>query len=93
MPCTATARQRQLTSFTDAEGKTCYYNYDTNHQITATLDALNQMVTSNLYDVFGHVVTQYTDGDPNKKWQIFWSGWEDTVEQDPAGGPANFHFR
>ncbi len=33
-----------LTSFTDAEGKTSSYLYDTNHQITATFDALSRLV-------------------------------------------------
>lgn len=80
-----------LTSFTDAEGKPSTYQYDTNHEITATLDALSRLVVSNVYDGDGHVATQYTQGDPNKAWQIFWSGWQ-TVSQDPAGGQQTYFY-
>ena len=79
-----------LTSFTDAEGKTSTYGYDTNHEITATLDALSRLVVSNVYDGNGHVATQYTQGDTNKMWRIFWSGWQ-TISQDPAGA-QQFYF-
>jgi len=83
--------QGDLTTFTDAEGKATTYTYDTNHQITATLDALSRLVVSNLYDSQGHITTQYTQGDTNKAWQIFWSGWQ-TVEQDPAGNQRIFFY-
>jgi len=64
-----------LVLVTDPEGKTNSFQYDTNHQIVATVDALGRLVVSNVYDSFGHVTTQYTQGDPNKTWQIYWSGW------------------
>ena len=59
--------QGDLTSFTDAEGKTSTYAYDTNHEITATLDALNRLVVSNVYDGDGHVAIQYTQGEPTRR--------------------------
>ncbi len=80
-----------LTSVTDPENKTSTYTYDTNHQITASFDALGQLVASNVYNGFGRVTTQYTQGDPNKLWRIFWSGWQ-TVEQDPAGSKQRFFY-
>ena len=83
--------QGDLNSFTDPESKTSTYLYDTNHQVTATFDALSQLVVSNIYDGFGHVVQQYTQGATNKLWKIFWSGWQ-TVEQDPAGGQRVFTY-
>ena len=83
--------QGDLTSMTDSEQKTSNFLYDTNHQLVATKDALNQIVVSNVYDGFGRVITQYTQGDTNKTWQIYLSGWE-TVEQDPAGGKRRFFF-
>jgi RHS repeat-associated protein len=79
-----------LTSVTDPESKTSTYLYDTNHEITATIDANQQLVVSNVYDGFGHVTNQLTEGDPNKAWQIFWSGAQ-TIEIDPAGG-TNIYF-
>jgi RHS repeat-associated protein len=48
-------------------------------------------VASNFYNAFGRVTTQYTQGDPNKTWHIYWSGWQ-TVSQDPAGGQQSFLF-
>lgn len=83
--------QGDLISFGDAEGKTTTYAYDTNHQITATLDAAGRLVVSNLYDGFGHMATQYTQGDTNKTWKIFWSGWQ-SIEQDPAGSQRVFSY-
>ena len=80
-----------LTSFTDTEGKISTYGYDTNHEITATLDALSRLVVSNVYDGNGHVATQYTQGDTNKTWRIFWSGWQ-TVSQDPAGAQQIYFY-
>ena len=80
-----------LTSFTDPDGNVSTYKYDTNHQIVATLDALSRLVVTNIYDGFGHVITQYTQGDTNKTWQIFWSGWE-TVSQDPAGNKQRYFY-
>ncbi len=80
-----------LTSVTDLEGKTSTFICDTNHQITATYNANNQLVASNIYNSFGRVTSQYTLGDTNKLWQIFWSGWQ-TVEQDPAGGQRVFIY-
>ncbi|MEI8288180.1 MAG: RHS repeat-associated core domain-containing protein [Verrucomicrobiota bacterium] len=83
--------QGDLTSFTDAESKTSTYAYDTNHEVTGTFDALSRLVVSNLYDGGGHVATQYTQGDTNKTWRIFWSGWQ-TVSQDPAGAQTTFFY-
>src|SRR5207253_9620411 len=68
--------QLDLTSVTDPEQKTRTFLYDTNHQMTATMDAFNHIVVSNGYDGFGRVMTQYTQGDTNKTWQIYWSGWQ-----------------
>jgi RHS repeat-associated protein len=80
-----------LTSVTDPEGKTSTYLYDTNHQIVATYDALGRLVVTNVYDTLGHVTTQYTQGDPNKTWQIYWSEWE-AVSQDPAGNKQRYFY-
>jgi RHS repeat-associated protein len=75
----------------DSDGYTNTYVYDTNHQIAATYNALKQLVVSNVYDSQGHVTTQYTRGDTNQMWRVFWSGWQ-TVEQDPAGNQRTFCY-
>lgn len=81
----STSAQADLTTFTDVEGKPTAYAYDSNHQIVTLIDAASRLVVSNVYDSFGHVALQYSQGDTNKAWQVFWSPWQ-TVEEDPAGG-------
>ena len=88
---TAYNSQGDLTSFTDTEGKTSTYAYDTNHQITATFNALNQLVVSNIYNAMGRVTTQYTQGDTNKTWQIFWTPFQ-VYELNPAGDRRLFLY-
>lgn len=83
--------QGDLTSVTDPENKTSRFGYDANHQITAVSNALNQLVVTNVYDSMGHVTRQYTEGNTNKAWDIFWSGWE-TVVKDPAGGKRRYYY-
>lgn len=80
-----------VSSISGPENNTNSFLYDTNHQIVATYDALGRLVASNIYNSFGRVTTQYTQGDPNKIWKIFWSGWQ-TTEQDPAGGQRTHFF-
>jgi RHS repeat-associated protein len=88
---TAYSPQGDLVSFTDPEGKTSTYQYNTNHQITATIDALDRLVVSNVYDSQGHITTQYTEGSTNQTWSIFWSGWQ-TTEFDPAGDESDYLY-
>ena len=81
----------QLASFIDGEGQSTSYHYDANYQITTTIDAQSRLVVSNLYDSQGHVTTQYTQGDTNKMWKIYWSGWQ-TTEFNPAGGETDYVY-
>jgi RHS repeat-associated protein len=80
-----------LTGVTDPENKTSTFVYDSNHQIIATKDALNRVVVSNAYDGFGRVIEQYSHGDTNKTWRLYWSGFRN-VEQDPAGGRKQYFY-
>ncbi len=84
-------KQLDLTSVTDPDGNTSYYTYDTNHQIITTKNANNQVVVSNVYDGYGRVLTQYTGGNTNQTWQVYWSPWEASAD-DPMGGEQNFFF-
>jgi len=88
---TAYNAQGDLSSITDAESKVSTYVYDTNHQVIATFDAQNRLVVTNLYDSQGHVTTQYTQGDTNRIWRVFWSGWQ-TTEVDPAGNKTDYRY-
>jgi RHS repeat-associated protein len=80
-----------LEEISGPENQSYSFAYDTNHQITATFNALGQLVASNIYNGFGRVTTQYTQGDSNRMWKIFWSGWQ-TVSQDPAGGQQSYFY-
>jgi RHS repeat-associated protein len=75
----------------DVEQKTNSFAYDTNHQMTATIDTLNQLVTTNIYDSFGRVVTQYSQGNTNKLWRFLYTGYENSVI-DPQSGVTRYHF-
>lgn len=88
---TGSGNQFDLTSVTDAEGKTSTLLYDTNHQIIATKDALNRVVVSNVYDGFGRVIEQYSQGDTNQTWRLYWSGYRNT-EEDPTGGRKRYLY-
>jgi YD repeat-containing protein len=81
---TTSAGQLNLTSVTDPESKTSTFIYDTNHQIIATVNALNQVVTSNRYDNFGRVIEQYSQGDANQTWRLYWADYI-TVEEKSDG--------
>jgi RHS repeat-associated protein len=83
--------RNDLNSVVDPEGSTNTFAYDTNHQITATFNAMGQMVASNIYNSFGRVTTQYTGGSTNRAWHIFWSGWK-TISQDPAGASETYFY-
>ena len=88
---TGSGNQFDLTSVTNVEGKTSTLLYDTNHQIIATKDALNRTVVSNAYDGFGRVIEQYSKGDTNQTWRLYWSGYRN-IEVDPAGGRKQYFY-
>ena len=88
---TAYSPQGDLASFTDAQGDSSYYTYDTNHGITATLDAESRLVVSNVYDSQERLTTQYVEGASNRMCQLFWSEWE-TVEYDPSNGITAYAY-
>ena len=82
---------RDISSAVDPENKSTVFTYDTNHQITSVKDPLNRLTVSNRYDGFGRVIEQYSKGDTNQTWQLFWSGFLNT-EKDPAGGRRQYRF-
>jgi YD repeat-containing protein len=85
------AGQLNLVSVTDPENQTRTFLYDTNHQIVSVKSALAQVVTTNVYDSFGRVTEQYSEGNLDKTWRFYWSG-DVNSEEDPAGGKRRFHY-
>ena len=80
-----------LCTVTDPETKTSTIVCDANHQIIRLIDARGQTTVSNLYDGFGRVIEQYTQGDTAKTWRFYWSGFVNT-EEDPTGARRRFLF-
>ncbi len=80
-----------LTGATDPENKTRTYQYDTNHQIIALRDADQRMVTTNVYDAFGRVIEQRSEGDPAKLYTLYY-GSSHTTQIDPGGDYTSFFF-
>lgn len=88
---TTNSGRLDLTSVTDPENQTHTFLYDTNHQIISTKDAMNRVVTTNVYDGFGRVIRQYSEGDTNKVWLLFWSDCVN-VEQNPVGSKRRYYY-
>lgn len=88
---TAYSSQGDLTSFTNTQGNVTTYQYNTNHDIVATLDAQNRMVVSNVYNAQDQITSQYVEGNVNKMWLIDWTGFT-TTEFDPAGDKQIYSY-
>ena len=78
-----------LTSFTDQDSEVWEYQYDTNHQMIAMSDPLDQVTTSNIYNDVGQVVTQFNGY--GETWTFYCSGYEG-IEVDPEGGEITHYF-
>jgi RHS repeat-associated protein len=83
--------QGDLTKFTDAQGNTNGYFYDSNHDITASVDGQGRVVVTNIYNTQGELTTQYVQNNTNKMWLIQWSGYN-TTEFDPAGDEQIYSY-
>ncbi len=78
-----------LTTYTDPEGHEWEFRYDTNHQIVAVIDPLDEVTVSNVYNEVSQVVTQH---DANAEiWTIYSSGLEG-IDVDPAGNRTTHYF-
>lgn len=80
-----------MTSFTDPEDKTYTYQYNSDSRITHLRDPDNRVIVRNEYDVLGRVKHQFSQDDPNKQWNLFFSGYCN-IEQNPQGGEQCFLF-
>ena len=80
-----------LTQSTDPENKTRTYQYDANHQIIALQDADQRLISTNVYDSFGRVIEQRSEGDTNRVYKFFY-GSSFTAQTDPSGDYTFFYF-
>ena len=84
--------QKDLTSVTDPESKIWTYQYDTNHEIIATKDPTKRVITTNIYDSFGVVTQQWSQGDSARAWNIYVAGNRVSVQKDPKGGRTMYFY-
>lgn len=82
---------RALMTATDEEGKLWAFDYDGSTRMLAMRDPYNRVVTTNTYDLLSRVKEQRGEGDPNKLWQLFYTGFCNT-ERDPEGGERRYYF-
>ncbi len=81
---------KNLTAFTDPEGKSDNFEYVSGHLIANYKNHDGNVVVSNVYDAQGRVATQDTMGDPAQRWHLYYSPGQ-TIEQEP-GGASTLHF-
>ncbi|MBI4557406.1 MAG: RHS repeat protein [Candidatus Hydrogenedentes bacterium] len=80
-----------MTSVTDPENKTATYVYDSAHKIIELKDPLNRSIAKNFYNTLGQAIQQQGQGDPNKTWNYYYSGFCN-VEEDPTGARSSYYF-
>lgn len=92
--------KKNLSSFTDPEGKTENYDYALSgdpvgqaalHCIRRVRDQLGRTVTENDFDNFGRVVTQRLHGDSAKTYTLKYTGRINT-ETNPEGGVTKYFY-
>ncbi|QJE95267.1 RHS repeat-associated core domain-containing protein [Luteolibacter luteus] len=79
-----------LTTATDPEGKNFYYGYDQD-RISSLVDGLGRTIVANFYDEQGRVFEQHLNGDPEKSFKIFISGYRN-IERSPQGGETTYVY-
>jgi len=80
-----------LTSVSDPDNHSWTFAYDTEHRITELRDPKNQIIVQNTYDAKSRVATQLSEGDSNKTWNFYWSGFCNT-EENPEGGQVCYFY-
>ena len=80
-----------LTGATDPDNHTYTFSYDPEHRITELGDPKSRIITSNTYDTKSRVMQQRSQGDINRTWNFYYSGFCN-VEQDPLGGNTSYLY-
>lgn len=80
-----------LTGVTDPEGKTMNYGYDGDRRVIWVKDAMGRTTVENEYDAKSRVIVQRNQGDVNKTYNIYYSGFCN-IEEDPEGGKKTHYY-
>lgn len=74
-----------LTSCTDVEGKSWAYGYDLENRMTSTVDPSARIIIENEYDSLDRVSRQFTFGDTDKEYSLYYTGYCNTEENPESG--------
>ncbi|MCC6226729.1 MAG: hypothetical protein IT195_10030, partial [Microthrixaceae bacterium] len=80
-----------LVSVTDPDGNAWGYSYDAERRMTSLRDPASRLIITNFYDTEGRVIEQWGEGDPDKRWQLFYAGYS-SAEVDPEGGTKRYFY-
>ena len=80
-----------LIETTDPENMTTIFAYDDNHRLEEIRDPENRVIIFNEYDSNGRIFAQEADGDPEKRWTLFFSGLRN-IEVNPLGGRNTYGY-
>ncbi|MCC6226728.1 MAG: hypothetical protein IT195_10025, partial [Microthrixaceae bacterium] len=80
-----------LVAVTDPDGNAWGYTYDAEHRMTSLRDPASRLIITNFYDTEGRVIEQWGEGDPDKRWQLFYAGFA-SAEIDPSGARKRYFY-
>lgn len=80
-----------LVTATDADSHDWTFAYDAEHRIIELSDPKNQVIVENFYDARSRVYKQESEGDPNKTWNLYYSGFAN-IQEDPQGGRTTYFY-
>jgi RHS repeat-associated protein len=90
-----------LTSKTDPESKSTYYDYTVagdpgattadQHRIVRLRNHDNETITQSVYDSLGRVAQQFLHGDTAKTFNLYYTG-PDNYQVDPQGGVTHYYY-
>lgn len=93
--------KKNLTTFTDPEGKISRYDYEVSgdpggttkdqHRIVRLRNDDSETITQNVYDSLGRVERQFLHGDTNKTFRLYYTG-RDNYEVNPEGGVTHYFY-
>jgi len=80
-----------LTSVNDPDGHDWTFVYDAEHRIAELRDPQSRIIVQNTYDAKSRVESQLSEGDPDKTWNLYYTGYVNT-EEDPEGGATRYFY-
>lgn len=86
-----TYTDENLTTATDPDGHDWTFAYDGESRMTQLNNPKDQIIVENTYDALSRVKTQQSEGDPDKTWNLYYSGYCN-IEENPEGGQTCYFY-